>query len=163
MILKWLQKKSQLSYINAAKIDLNRFLDLLKSFNDIEISKIVAAATIAKIELNKLGKLNNNVFSISCDMVTQSQTLLFFSQLLKDLEDNKRFFGAFGMTVWIHTLRSFLYPELRLFGCQMWKELVKGFPFVEQTLIKIERENMPVPKEAYTEYNFIPIDLESFQ
>ena len=34
--------------------------------------------------------------------------------------------------VWVHTLRALDRPELRSLGRSMWRELARGFPYVEE-------------------------------
>lgn len=161
MAFNWLKRKFQLSNIKAVTEDVARFLSILKGSDDREIAMVVAMATIMRIKLRALGRLKDSIFDIGGNLAEQASAQFFLSQILKECQNNRQFSESSGLMVWLHTLRSFTYPEIRSLGREMWQELLRGFPLVTQTLNTIENElGGKFPSEAYDEYKFIPLGLE---
>jgi len=59
-------------------------------------------------------------------------------------------------------LRCLNIPTLRPHGLEMWIELKRGFPHVEEALRKGEREaGKSLPERVWSEWNAIPIGFDS--
>ena len=62
-----------------------------------------------------------------------------------------------GAMVWSYTLRCLNVPELRDLGLQMWAELRRGFPHVENALKKGEEEkDEPFPERVWAKWKSVP-------
>ena len=69
---------------------------------------------------------------------------------------------AMGAMIWSYTLRCLNVPELRSLGLEMWTELKRGFPHVEEALKKGEEEKgEPFPGRVWSEWKMIPVGFDS--
>ena len=60
-----------------------------------------------------------------------------------------------------YTLRCLNVPELRPLGVEMWSELRRGFPHVEDALSEGEKEKGgPYPGRVWSEWKRIPAGFE---
>jgi len=68
---------------------------------------------------------------------------------------------ALGVMILLHSVRALNVPEIRGLGREMWKELERGFPYVEDTLEEIRGlTGNPLPPNIDDELKFIPHGLE---
>ena len=80
--------------------------------------------------------------------------------LIKQFQKMGQPSDALGVWVWLHSVRALNVPEIRIFGRQMWKELVRGFPFALQALQQMRDTGAILPNGIEWELSFIPHGLE---
>ena len=156
----WLKRKIQIASVKAATEDLERFLKSLRGASDEEIGMLVVVATMIRVNLRKKGRLHDEYLRIPTPGDGSGYAPLFLSRLIKTFQKNGQPTDASGAMVWLHTVRSLAFPELRVLGREMWGELHRGFPYVERSFSEIEAmTNSPVSDMVRIEAKFLPSDL----
>ena len=110
--------------------DLRDFLGRLRSMDASEIGFAVAYATHIRKKLEAAGHdvLDPiNYGALHPEIYTELSSTIRAFQKRGQLQD------AAALMVWAHTLRagSIAGPPIRELGREMWKELARGFPYVE--------------------------------
>lgn len=162
----WLKKRALEASTDAMKNDIVRFIASLKGADSEEISTMIVVANILRLNLTAMGKippaaLNINIprdydLEMKCDMcpITLTSTIKQFQKINQPSD-------ALGVMIWLHSVRALNTPELRIYGREMWQELKRGFPYVDETLEQIrELSNKPLPTDIDEEIRFIPRGLE---
>lgn len=165
MIRRWIARRIQRAAVRSGTEDLQRFVTALQGQSHEELAMLVATATVLRINFRSGGYLPDNAVGVGLPLNDEEFALVQFkfSRLVRSFQKEKMFADAAGASVWLHTLRAFAYPELRLLGRKMWKELERGFPFVLIMLDDIEEmKGIRLPEEARYSYEFIPPGLEPF-
>lgn len=161
MIRKWMQKKVQKVILKSAQQEITRFVSSLRVIDDKDLGMLLGVATIIRMNLDEHGHVSGPVFNIESNTEAQAQAEEFLLDLIKTFQKKGQRTDAAGAMVWLHTLRAFTSPEITAIGREMWKELSRGFPYVEDSLKRIqELKGNSIPAEAYEEYRFIPPGLE---
>jgi len=94
-----------------------------------ELATILAIATSFRHELDDEGL--NVMYPVIC-VHNDPTASLKVNQLIKEMQDQRRFPEAAATMVWLHTLRAGQHLELRLLCRKMWKELERGMAQVDQ-------------------------------
>ena len=113
-----------------AERDLRDFLGRLRSMDASEIGFVVACATDVRKELQAAG--HDVLDPINCGALHPE----IFTELggtIRTFQKRGQLQDAAALMVWAHTLRagSVGGPRIRALGREMWKELARGFPYVE--------------------------------
>ena len=163
MLGRWLKRRIQLAGVRGGTEDLERFITSLRGQSDEELGMLVGLATLLRINFRAGGFLPDEAIGIGMPLAEgeQAQVQYKLSQLARAFQKEGQLTDAAGAMVWLHTLRAFGYPELRLLGRSMWKELRRGFAYAEEGLDQIEElTGKSIPREAKATYDFIPPGLE---
>jgi hypothetical protein len=166
MLRNWFKSKRSVSIasVRDATGDLERFLLALKGMSDEEIGTLVAMAAVLRMELREQNLFPDAALGVGTPLPEREQGTLQanLSRMVLDLQKNNSPNAGAAM-VWLHSLRAFRYPEVRLLGRQMWGELERGFPHVLEALGFMERPvGQPLPLGALRAGRFIPVGLEPF-
>ncbi len=160
MIGNWFKRKIQIASVKTATEDLERFLKSLRGTSDEEIGMLVVVATMIRVNLRKGGRLPDDYLRIPARGDGSAHAPLYLSRLIRTFQKIDQPTDASGAMVWLHTLRSLAFPELRVLGREMWGELQRGFPYVERSFSEFEAmTNSPVSAEVRKEARFLPSDL----
>ena len=165
MIRRWIAQRIQRAAVRSGTEDLERFVTSLRGQSDEELGMLVATATVLRINFRAAGYLPDNAIGVGMPLDEEEFSLvqLKYSRLVHSFQKEKMFADAAGGMVWLHTLRAFAYPELRLLGRMMWKELERGFSYALIMFDDIEElKGISLPQEARYSYEFIPPGLEPF-
>lgn len=136
--------------VKRGKKELQEFIGKLNVLDSDDIGMVVAMATHYKNQLEQDG---HNV----SDPIVYCSINHFFaldlSRYIKGLQKIGRFQDAAALMVWLHTIRGSGAGclELRGLGREMWKELSRGFSYVEEK------------KDALEELTGEPVNIESYQ
>ncbi|MCE7999080.1 MAG: hypothetical protein HEP70_09500 [Rhodobiaceae bacterium] len=165
----WLKKKVLEASADAMKNDIERFIVSLRGADDEEISLMVVLANIIRLNLIEMGKIplaaldlgisRDESVAYQCDMcsVTLVNTIKQFQKMNQPSD-------AVGAMILLHSVRALNVPEIRIFGREMWQELERGFPYVDDTLEDIRGlTGNPLPANIDDELRFIPHGLEPGQ
>jgi hypothetical protein len=60
-----------------------------------------------------------------------------FLALIKQLQKDGNLGAAAGAMIWLHSLRTIIYPEVRMFGKQLWRELYRGYDYIDDRFFEI--------------------------
>jgi hypothetical protein len=165
-MFNWVKRRLEITAVNGAVEDLQRCILGLKGASDQEVGMAVANATVIRLNFRAGGKLPDVVLDLSVRRDDEIRKICDFTQL--NLSEAVKYFqkmnqggDAFGVMIWLHSVRALNIPEVRLFGRQMWRELQRGFPFASAALDDlrlITRKPFPIGTEE--QLTFIPRGLE---
>ncbi len=161
MIGNWIKRKINEAGYKSALNDIERFLLALRGQGDEEIGMLLAIATIIRLNLFQSGRLSESVLNFETSESEHVEAQVFVSSLVKEFQGSKQPSDAAGAMIWLHSLRSQGYPELRIKGRELWGELIRGFPYVKDALDEIANlTGKDFPEAAYNEYEYIPAGIE---
>jgi hypothetical protein len=164
MIGNWIKRKIQLAAVKGGTEDLERFVTSLQGQSREELGMLVALATLLRINLRNEGHLPDEALGIGMPLGsgTEAQVQYKISQFVRLFQKEGQLTDAAGAMVWLHTLRAFSYPELRILGRKMWGELQRGFEYADDGLDQIKAlTGRAIPVEARMIYAFVPPGMEA--
>ena len=160
MIGNWFKRRLRRAAVKAASEDLESFILCLKGLSDEELGMVVAGATVIRLQLGRSGSLPEYALALPSPDDDTAYIQLHLSRLVRELQKTNKTAEAAGVMVWRHSMRSLAYPEVRLLGRQLWKELQRGIPRAPEALEGLEAvTGWAVPDRAHSSYDFIPQDL----
>lgn len=165
----WAKKKLEVASANAMREDMSRFIAGLRGADNWEIASMLVVANALRLNLIKMGKIPEAAldFSISRDDETQMKCDLCSVALASAVNQFQKMgqpSDAFGAMVWLHSVRALNTPEIRSLGREMWGELIRGFPFVDEPLEEMKRlVGNRLAEDLQYELMFIPRGLEPRQ
>ena len=162
----WVKKRAIEAFTDAMRNDIERFTAGLKGAGDKELSTMLVIANIMRLRLIESGTippaaldlniLRDDALAHQCDM--SSVALV---SLIKEFQKMGQPSDATGAMIWLHSVRALNVPEIRILGREMWKQLERGFPYVEDALLDMqELIGEQVPHIIGAELTFIPRGLE---
>lgn len=108
------------------------FIDLLRAMDGTELGLVVAVATHFRHELEADGHK-------PMDPILYTRQNPWFCHLLSSTaitcQKKGRLQDAASLMIWLHTARASLRLELRSLGRELWKQLERGFPYVEEAAL----------------------------
>lgn len=119
---------------------LSRYLEIIKEFSDHELARGLDIASEIKFVLLKSEITNSDYWDafhepvIVREKTAESIRTQWVEVILhlQDTEHSQSLRYATGMSIWVHSLLSAAYPELRHHGLALWKELQRGFKYCTQ-------------------------------
>jgi hypothetical protein len=116
--------------------DLNEVIARIKGMDAAEIGLVLAVAADVR---NAVPVLNETLFDLHALAGPDSMMLpLQMSQRIQELQRQKLFVAAAAWMVWLHTVHAAQHQQLRYLAKQMWGELERGFPYVEDCAQEFE-------------------------
>ena len=128
----WLTKKFDQWASSKQREELTRFIDMLRSMDGAELGHVVALATHLRHGLEDEG---HNVMDPIVYTAQNVTFALFLSRTSIQLQKKQQTQEAAGMMIWLHTVRAAIRLELRSLGRDMWRQLERGFPYVEESAL----------------------------
>lgn len=141
-------------FVNMQLKDSNDFLDSLRVLDGEELGLAVALATHFRNDWLATG------IDVSDPIVTHALHPNFVVEIVKEiqtLQESGDEVLASGLMVWVHSLRAGNDLRLRAVARDIWGELERGFPFVEQASADAKLF-IPIPLDIKT-YNEFPKGL----
>lgn len=162
MFGNWLKRRNQLAAVQNATADIERFILSLKGMSDEELGTVVALAAIMRMELRQIDELPDEALGVGLPLPEAREVAIRRAMVQTALAMQKQNNPMAGSAmVWVHTLRAFHFPEVRLLGRQMWAELQRGFSHALTAFGFIEGiAKQPPPLGSYQASQFIPVGLE---
>lgn len=115
---------------NKHRKELAFFLNGLASSDGSELGFLLAYATHVRHQLEEKG---HNILDPFVYLIQNPIFPYTLSSTIIQLQKDKRNQDAAALMVWLHTFRAAANPlELRSLGRQLWGELARGFPYVEE-------------------------------
>jgi len=111
------------------KKELTAFTSNLQAVDGPELGLVVAIATHLRHQLEIDG---HNILDPINYFSIRPEFPYFLSTTIIQFQKERRTQEAAGLMIWLHTFRSAARLELRALGRNMWKELERGFPYVEE-------------------------------
>ncbi len=164
MLKDWFLGKVGTRALESSTKEVKKFVFALQCMGDKDLGSIVAIATVLRINFESHGVLARDVFGDGA--LPSTGTLGGYQLEINRLSRQFRKMGlasdAAAAMVWSYTLRCLNVPELRPFGLEMWAELKRGFPHVEEALKKGEEDKgEPFPERVWSEWKMIPVGFDS--
>lgn len=158
MVFDWLlgvaNKRAVKSYIK----ELQKFVSILKELPPPIIGLVVISATENRLHLQ-----NNDVLPLDI-FENKNRTSYDNAQVVVSLRtfETRCIAGnpkdAYGVSVWLHSVRGLVSPEMTPFVKEMWAELSRGFPYVTVgcELPDIGKKLVDVSSEIADNFDYIP-------
>lgn len=145
-----------------------RFVAGLRGADHWEIGSMLVIANVLRLNLIDMGKIPEAAldFSIPRDDDTQMQCDLCSVTLASAVTQFQKMgqpSDACGVMIWLHSVRALNSPELRGLGRDLWGELLRGFPFVDEPLRDMKKLiGYRLPTNLDHQLMFVPRGLEPF-
>lgn len=142
--------------VKSIKEEMINFITSLEGASDKEAGAMLgfAAHIRNKFSTNSNFDFLDPIIAVSLDR-SWSATLLNF---IKKCQQEGSLLDAAGAKVWLYTLEAASFPELRIYGRKMWKELSRGLPYAIKECHEIEiLSGIKINLDGYDK---IPIGLE---
>jgi hypothetical protein len=142
--------------------EISQFVDGLKRTGDRGLGLIVACATVVRVNMEIHGALPEGLMQrahqASSDELGAMQMRL--NRLSRQFTKRRQQGDAMGALVISYSLRCLNVPELLPLGREMWAELRRGYPHVEEALREGEKRNgKPFDPRVREEWRTIPPGL----
>jgi hypothetical protein len=126
----WLKRKAQLKIIASMEQDISRFIAGLKGASAQEVGMIVLGANHWRNVLeSKFGWNLDHPDIVAMRDIGAAVTL---NGMIRDVQKVNPAMAP-GLMVWLHSVRASQTPEIRALGREMWSQLARGIPHVEET------------------------------
>ena len=112
--------------------ELKSFVENLRAADGSELGMVVACATNWRHELRQDGW---DLLAPSLCLATDPMITFRLIKAIQKLQHDDRPELAVGLMVWVHTLRALTRLQLRSLGRDMWRELSRGFPHVDEAAV----------------------------
>ena len=161
MLKDWLFGKIQTRALGTSTREVEKFVAALQGMGDKDLGAIVAIATVLRVNFESHGVLARDVFGDGA--LPSTETLGRYQLKINRLTRQFRKMGLpsdAAAMVWSYTLRCLNVPELRPLGLEMWAELKRGFPHVQEALKRARRRRGKFSPSAFGRNgNRFPLDL----
>ena len=111
------------------RIELNEFINILRSMDAEEIGPLIALATHWRHSFLTYGY---NVIDPFFCVSAYPDVILFLSKSVGKFQKQGKLENAAAFMVWLHTIRACATPSLRGPAREMWGQLSRGFPHVKK-------------------------------
>jgi len=160
MLIDWVKKKLNESSSVKALDEIEIFLCALKTKDDQEIAMLLAIATIIRLKLSEKGNLSKALLENSTHSLELKKSLIYVSGVVGAFQKRDQVFDAAGAMVWLYSLKSHLSPTVERKVADVWSELKRGFPHVEEKLSELASiTGNETPAEAIVESHYIPAHI----
>ncbi len=163
MLKDWFFGKVGDQALSSGAKEIEKFNAGLKAMSDEDIGTLIAVATVIRINFETNDVIPEGVFAEgplpSVDAIGRYQ--LRINKVARQFRKMGLETDSGGAMVWSYTLRCLNVPELRPLGVEMWSQLRRGFPHVEDALRQGEKEKgEPFPGQVWSEGKRIPAGFE---
>ncbi|ANC03987.1 hypothetical protein AB688_18470 [Pseudomonas putida] len=125
--------------------EMSAFVDQLAGMDGKEIGFLVAVATHQR---NVLEEDGFRLMDPLVDYPMNPTVALRLGGIIREYQKAKQPSDAAGTMIWLHTMRVGGRHELRPLAREMWRQLSRGFPYVEESAFEIMRLTLKLPKTS---------------
>jgi hypothetical protein len=125
----WLKNLLLRGVVATQRREMIAFTTNLSAMDAEEIGLVVACANHQRLLMLENSGWDFNYPAVLADHPSNIPVLL--GNAIIELQRQGRPQLAAGIWVWVHTLRAFRLLELRQDGRDLWRQLARGFPFVD--------------------------------
>lgn len=126
----WLTRTIDTWASNKQREEMTHFVSLLKGMDGSEIGAVLAVATHVRHQLEAQG--HHPMDPVAYTAINPEFPLLLSRTAIAIQKQQNRGQDAAAFMVWLHTARAAVRLELRGIGRELWRELSRGFPHVEE-------------------------------
>jgi hypothetical protein len=112
--------------------ELASFIANLRAMDGPEIGYVLAIATHIRHGMEGDG---HNVMDPIVYTSQNPSFALYLSRMIIEAQKQGRNPEAAALMIWLHTMRAGIRIELRSLARELWSQLERGFPYVEQALV----------------------------
>lgn len=127
--MRWLAHRLNKWASDKQHEELTSFIANLRAMDGAEIGYVLAVATHIRRGMEGDG---HNVMDPIVYTSQNPTFVLFLSRMIIEAQKQGRNPEAAALMIWLHTMRAGIRIELRSLGRELWSQLERGFPFVEQ-------------------------------
>lgn len=128
----WLSNKINAWSSGKQREELSGFIENLRAMDASEIGFVLAIATHIRHEMESDG---HHIMDPIVYTVQNPGFALFLSRLIAEAQKQGRLPEAAALMIWLHTACAGIRLELRSLGRELWAQLERGFPFVQQAAL----------------------------
>ena len=163
MLGKWLKSHMSDRAFAAGQKELVHFISGLRSMEDHQIGALIAVATVLRINFESHDVIPKGVFTDG--ELPSAETLGKYQQhinkLIRQFKRMRQPDDVSGAMLWSYSLRALNVPGLRPLGQEIWQELSRGLPHVEEALKDGEEQRGEAfSARVWAEWSMIPAGLE---
>lgn len=127
--MSWLKRKTYNWALKVNTEEMNRFILSLRGMDDHDISMLMASALTIRIDVRRSGEKFDDALDLGSGMspIDRDANLIQMNRYIKAFQKEGQPESAAGVMVWLFSLRSIVYPEIRILGREMWGQLSRGF------------------------------------
>lgn len=129
--------------VGTQKKELQAFIDGLASMDGPEIGSLLVVASHIR---NNLEESGCRLLDPLVDYPRDPTIVLRLRGMIREYQRTKQLIDASGTMVWLHTMRVGGQHELRPLAREMWRQLERGFPYVDTAAFDILRLTLKLPK-----------------
>lgn len=161
MIKSWLNKKFREAAYKAALNDIEKFILTLRAQSDEEIACTLQLATQVRLSMHRNGHISQDVFDMRTSSQEHGDAQMMLNRMINTLQAKSDYELALGNMVWLHSIRSQYYPELRIKGQEMWRELKRGLPVIKPVIEELNRFNgTNISQDIAMHARYVPSGLD---
>lgn len=123
-------------YLRIQEREISSFTAQLSQMDSDEIGLVVALAADTRNRLEDAGFLLSDPIAAN---TVEPETPSALNEMIRTLQAEGRLQEAAALMVWLHTSRVGARLELRPLARQMWAQLERGFPHVEEASMTLMR------------------------
>jgi hypothetical protein len=109
--------------------DLNKTITLIRGMDPAEIGLVLAVAADARNGKTTLNDALLDLYALEGQIGAMWSFVM--SRRIQEFQRQNHYLDAAAWTIWLHTVRAAEDRQLRYLAKQMWSELERGFPYVE--------------------------------
>lgn len=128
----WLSRKVDHWASDKQREELASFVSNLKAMDGAEIGYVLAIATHIRHGMEGDG---HNVMDPIVYTAQNPTFALYLSRMIIGAQGQGRNQEAAALMIWLHTMRAGIRLELRSLARELWSQLERGFPFVQQAVL----------------------------
>lgn len=162
----WIKKRVLNASTGSKRNDMERFISGLKGADSNELAMLLVLGNSTRLRLIEQdlippGALDYSIprvgdIGIKCDMCP-----IQINGYIKQAEKQETQSLAAACMIWLHSVRALNDPELRFLGQEMWDELSRGFPNIEDAFDDLDGAAPELlHPHTFDELHFIPPGLE---
>jgi hypothetical protein len=125
----WLRQNIE-NWTSGARLrELHDFTEKAKNHTDMELGTVVAMATACRLIFQRAYSVD--LLNPPVALAQMPFLALEIGRHIKAAQAERNFAVASGMMVWLHTVRAVETMELLPAANDMWSQLSRGFPYVQ--------------------------------
>jgi hypothetical protein len=152
-MLGWLREKAEQKIVQSHLSEMMPYLRQLSSISDDEVALIYLHALSYRNITKKHTSMD--LFKIKEAIEKNRMLAVRIGKEIRDHQNSSLYVSAAGLKVWLFTIRSVMYDELRPIGLGLWRELPRGFPYVH-TLSRQIFEQSGIQNDL-TDFGAVPV------
>lgn len=138
-MFEWLKRLAYNRMRDMAKRDFRTFLAALRGMSDREVAEMVVVVTSVRLSIQRdkstTGtQLRMVLHQFPAPPDEMAQAAVTVVRLVQESQRTGRFEQAACLSVLLHSIRAFTFPDLRMLGRELWAELARGQAYLARAV-----------------------------